>query len=152
MSWDLIVFAKDTPTRSDEKGLASFEDGWEATDIGTLEEVPREISRAFPETNWSDPTWGLLAGDSFSLEFSLGRKEPVNTFSIHARGSATDAVLHMISVTGWKVLDVQTTQWLNDAEDPDRGRRLFQNFLDTVIEEHHAPPEKKGVFSRLFGR
>ncbi|MEO3415894.1 hypothetical protein AAFO92_14660 [Roseovarius sp. CAU 1744] len=149
MSWDLIVFSADTPINSDQSGIASFEDGWEAADIGAQPDVRQAISRAFPDTDWSDPRWGVLVGATFSFEFSLGAKEQVNTFSIHSRGDATPAVMQLIAETDWKVLDVSTTKWLNQSADPDEGRQKFQNYLDTVIEKHYEP-QRRGLLARLF--
>lgn len=151
MSWDLIVFAADTPMEADSDGVATFADGWTSSDIGTLLEVQRSISSAFPEVDWSAPAWGLLIGNSFSLEFSLGSEKQINTFSIHARGEATPAVMEIVAATGWKILDVSTTTWLNNSSDPDEGRKQFQGYLDTVVEQHYKPA-RRGFLARIFGR
>lgn len=151
MSWDLIVFAAGTPVDSDSDGVASFHDGWKSPNIGTYLEVQRSISSVFPEADWTDPVWGLLISDSCCLEFSLGSDEQINTFSIHARGEATPAVLEIVAATGWKILDVSTTTWLNTSSDPDEGRRQFQSYLDTVVEQHYKP-KIRGFLARIFGR
>jgi hypothetical protein len=151
MSWDLIVFAADTPMEADSDGVASFADGWTSSDIGTLLEAQRSISSVFPAVDWSDPTWGLLIDDSFSFEFSLGSEKQINTFSIHARGEATPAVMEIVATTGWRILDVSTTTWLNNSSDPDEGRRQFQSYLDTVVEQHYKP-DGRGFLARIFGR
>ncbi len=140
MSYDFVVFSHEVEMRTDEKGMAAIEGEWEPIDMGAYAEVQREISRAFPTTNWSDRTWGILNGDNFSLSISVSvgcdeiqDEDRVDCFGIHARGAATDAIMHLIAVTGWIVLDVQTMEWLNTSTDPDKGRRGFQNFLDKVM-------------------
>ncbi|MGR3837331.1 MAG: hypothetical protein ACU0A2_03165 [Cognatishimia sp.] len=151
MSWDLIVFSAETPMNCDDDGVATFADNWEALSIGGLPEVQQSISTALTGVDWSDPTWGLLVGESYALEFSLGSVEQTNTFGIHARGEATAAVMQLIGATGWKILDVSTTKWLNLSTDPDEGRRQYQDYLDIVIERHYKP-KKAGFFARIFGR
>lgn len=151
MSWDLIVFAADTPMNSDSDGIASFAENWTSPNIGMLPEVQQSIALIFSEVDWSDPIWGILVGNSYSLEFALGSAEQINTFSIYARGEATPAVMQLANITGWKILDVSTMTWLNQAIDPDVGRRQFQSYFDTVIEQHYKP-KKRGFLSRILGR
>jgi hypothetical protein len=114
-------------------------------------EVQRSISSAFPEVDWSAPAWGLLIGDSFSLEFSLGSEKQINTFSIHARGEATSAVMEIVAATGWRILDVSMMTWLNNSSDPDEGRKQFQSYLDTAVEQRYKPA-RRGFIARIFGR
>ncbi|WP_143520819.1 hypothetical protein [Puniceibacterium antarcticum] len=88
-----------------------------------------------------------MATDSH-LNFLLVLKKN-NTFSIYARGEATPAVMKMVAATGWRILEVSTTTWLNNLSDPDRGRKQFQGYLDTVMEQHYKPA-KRGFLARIF--
>lgn len=151
MSWDLIVFAADTPMTCDDNGVATFADDWEPSVLGPLAEIQQSISTVLPGVEWSDPTSGLLVADDYALEFSLGSAEQTNTFGIQARGEATAALLHLVDATGWKILDVSSTTWLNLAPDPDAGRRQYQDYHDTVMEQHYRP-ERSGFLARIFGR
>lgn len=151
MSWDLIVFAAETPLCCDAEGVASFADHWEPPFMGEAEAVSQRISKVFPDTDWSDPTWGVVLGETFALEFSLGALHKTNTFGIHARGEATGAALRLAEATGWRLLDVSTTRWLNLSDDPDASRRAYQTYLDRVNRLYDAP-RKPGLLARLFRR
>lgn len=151
MSWDLIAFAADTLLYTGEDGVARFPDSWMPADIGVSRDVRKKISEVYAETDWSDPAWGVFVNDSYSFEFSIGTEDAINTFSIHARGEATAAVVRLIDATGWKMLDVSTMRWLNNSPDPDEGRRKFQSYLDTVIDAQ-SKSNKRGLLSYVFGQ
>jgi hypothetical protein len=153
MSWDVIVFAATTDARSDGSGVAVFEDGWEPDDIGPRAEVQHAISQVYDQTSWSDPSWGVLEGGTYSLEFGLRDDATVKTFGIYGRGAATGAVLHLLEVTGWQGLDLQTGKWLSATDDPDEGRRGYQALLDRAVASHGASARKtRGFWARLLGK
>ncbi|OYU17241.1 MAG: hypothetical protein CFE34_16745 [Rhodobacteraceae bacterium PARR1] len=72
MSWDLVVFAADTPMGVDDAGHARFDDDFSPSPLGTQDEVRGTLSQVFPALDWADPTWGQLEGDGFSIEVALG--------------------------------------------------------------------------------
>ncbi len=151
MSWDFVVFAADTPMNTDEEGAAIFPNDWAPSAIGTLTDIRRNLSAMFPTLNWSDTPNGVLTGDDFALEFLLETSETVTSFSIYARGNATQTLLQIIRDTNWRLLEIASSEWLNLAQDPDKGRRQFQEYLNTVAKTHY-PPAKRGLFARLLGR
>ena len=144
LSWDLIVFAADTPLMSDADGAVAFPEGWEPSNLGALSEIQDGISQSFLYVDWMEPTWGLVKAVSFSIEFSLGKDDQRQTFGLHARGQATAAVLHLIDTTGWRILDVQTGKWLNGSPNPDEGREQFQSYLDIVLKARADLPRRSG--------
>ncbi len=162
MSWDLWVFAADTPMDVDDAGHARFADDFSPSPLGTPDEVRSTLSQVFPALDWADPTWGQLEGDGFSIEFPLGDEDPCRTLILFARGNATAAALRLIDATGWCLLDTGNGGWMNLSADPDAGRRAFEAYLSTALRaarmERNAdqsaasPPGRRGLFSRLFGR
>ncbi|MAZ21706.1 hypothetical protein [Roseovarius sp.] len=151
MSWDLIVFSADTPLRMDAEGVAEFADHWTPPPMGSEAEIRRQISDIFPDTDWTDPHWGVVIGEGFTFEFSLNGLARTNSFGIHARGAATGAALRLMAATGWRLLDVSTTRWLNLAEDPDAGRRKHKAYVDKILAAQNDP-KPPSLLARLFRR
>lgn len=52
-----------------------------------------------PEADLSDPAWGLVEGDGYSVELSLGDKEELDSFAMHLRGDETALYL------AWQILE-----------------------------------------------
>lgn len=158
MSWDLFVFSAETAMGAGPAGEAVFADDFQPMPIGPLRQVRSDLSAVFPAIDWTEPGWGSLDAEGYSLEFSLGAEDPCLTLMIHARGAATPAILKLIDATGWHVLDMSSGKWINLSSDPDAGRQLFEAYLQSVLpsppppQSPPEPPVKRGVLSRLFGR
>ena len=151
MSWDLVVFDLDDPLSDPETGEAVFPDGWEPPNIWTLPQLRAEISEALPDVDWSEKNWGHLTGSGFSLEFNIGNEDTTSNFMIHARGNATQSVVRLMSVTGWRILDTVTGKWMHEISNPDEGREKFQGFLDKLLESQN-PTKRPNLLKRIFKR
>jgi hypothetical protein len=149
MSWDLIVFDFPDPMSAPDTGLAIIPDDWMPPSMGSSESVRAKISGALPEVDWTDPSWGNFDGSGFSLEFGMGKEETISSFSIFARGNATQAVLMLVSATGWRILDLSSGKWMHASSNPDEGREAFQSYLHSVI-AREVPTRKRSLLSRLF--
>ena len=82
MSWDIYVqnFPPDAATIDDVPKDFVF-----AT-IGTRAEIIRTIKDVAPFADFSDPSWGKIDGDKFSIEVSLGNDEELDSFAFHVHG------------------------------------------------------------------
>jgi hypothetical protein len=131
MSWDVSVFASDSPPLPVEE----MPPDWKGAMLGSAASVRQAISAVIPNVDWSDPTWGLLAGEGFSFEFNMGKQDPTDGFMIHVRGGG-DAVPNLMKLAtqcGWYLLDTSTGEWMHHADDPNKGWESFQAFRDQVI-------------------
>ncbi len=73
MSYDVYVFKfAETYSR-----VADFPKGIEGLPLGTAGEVRAAIDQVFAGVNWDDLTWGLWDSDFGSIEFSVGKDDPV---------------------------------------------------------------------------
>lgn len=131
MSWDVSFFAAEAPPPP----VTEMPDDWRGESLGTLEEVRGKISGSAPEVNWSDPSWGTLYGEGFSLEFNIGRNDPCYGFMVHVRG-AGDAVRPLLAIGEkwcWYLLDTSQGEWLHHLSDVEAGWVGFQEYRDRVI-------------------
>lgn len=131
MSWDVSVFASDSPPPPVEEMPAD----WKGAVLGSAAAVREAISSALPDVDWADPTWGRFTGNGFSFEFNMGRDDPTDGFMIHVRGGG-DAVTSLVRLAqqcGWYLLDTSAGEWMHHADDPSAGWEGFQAFRDSVI-------------------
>ena len=151
MSWDLIVFADDTPTTTGPSGAAHLPDDFEPTVIGTAADVRRVISETFPATDWRNPGLGALDGGGFSFEIALEPEGPVTSFTIVTRGDAAGAAVLLRDRTGWQMIETGGGTWLGKARAARAGRAKAAAYLADAA-GRHRPSKGRSLFARLFRR
>ncbi|HEY2586870.1 MAG TPA: hypothetical protein VGI81_14085 [Tepidisphaeraceae bacterium] len=130
MSWDVMIFkfAGEPPRTVGEIKNAN------RIPLGTAEEVRASISRILGAVDWTDPTWGTYEGDGFSIEFNVGRKDPIEhaALHVHGGGDAVSAIMALVRALGWSAIDGSTDEFLDPAAPCDAGWKGFQAFRDQV--------------------
>src|SRR5690606_37413842 len=53
--------------------------------LGPATELLDRLRAALPDLNLSDPTWGNLDSPDWSIEFNIGREDPVESIMLHVR-------------------------------------------------------------------
>jgi hypothetical protein len=109
-------------------------------DVARLIRVARRelLSGLLPGIDWSDTTWGIYEGNGFSIEFNVGRDDPIGIMMLHVRGGgdAIAAIVTLARPVGWSALDCSTSKFL-DLDNPSQaGWEVFQAFRDKVIEPY----------------
>lgn len=130
MSWDVSVFAAEAPPPP----VAEMHREWRGLPLGTLAELRERISQVLPEVDWSDPRWGIYAGEAV-LEFNLGADDPALSFMVHVRGGGDPVSLlaRLVERWGWYMLDTSTVEWLHHSEAPGAGWAAFREYRDRVL-------------------
>jgi hypothetical protein len=113
MSWD--VFIQDLPP--DARSVRDIPDEFRPQPLGSRPEVIERITTAFPDTDFSDPAWGRLQSDGYSIDISIGDEEEINGITLHVRGSddAVAAVVGLIDAVGGKAVDSWTGEIFDQA-------------------------------------
>ena len=100
--------------------------------------------RLLAEIDWSDPNWGIYKGGGFTIEFNVGKNDPIDHMMLHVRGGgdAIAAITHFARPLGCSALDCSTGEFL-DLDNPSQaGWEEFQEFRDKVIKNHQDSPER----------
>jgi hypothetical protein len=130
MSWDVMVFH----LRERPKSLEELtEDG--LLPLGAAANVRAQISAALSDIDWSDPTWGLYGGRGFSIEFNVGKNDPIQHMMLHVRGGgdAISDIMKLVGSNGWVAFDCSTGEFLDPAAPSDAGWVGFQNYRDKFL-------------------
>ncbi len=134
MSWDVMIFN----TRGTKPPPI---DQFQESDYGPLgpaAEVRHQLSGLLPGIDWSDTTWGIYEGTGFSIEFNVGKDDPIGSMMLHVRGggNAIAAIVKIARPLGWSALDCSTSEFLDLDRPSQAGWEGFQAFRDKVIEQY----------------
>jgi hypothetical protein len=137
MSWDISIMnfppvatARDIP------------DDWQVEPLGTRAEVTAKILEAVPTADFSDPAWGRIEGETFSIEVNIGADDLVISFMLHVRGGdeAIAVIVALVQRGGWRALDISTGEIFSGA--PARGGfAVWRAYRDAVIPDAGPPGE-----------
>ena len=130
MSWDVAVFnLQDKPRTLDdlrEEMILPF---------GPAARVREGISAVLPDVDWSDPTWGIYGGEGFSIEFNVGKDDPIQNMMLHVRGGgdAVADIMKLVVANGWIALDCTTSEFLDPAAPSSEGWIAFQRYREQIV-------------------
>ncbi len=102
--------------------------------LGSTSEVRQVLAKVLPDLDLGDPTWGILEGADFSIEFSIGEEEPCTSVMLHVRGSdeAITPIQVVCETSGWKALDCSDGEIIEFDSDPAQGLRSWREYRDRV--------------------
>ncbi|MGZ8867571.1 MAG: hypothetical protein ACXW2P_04440 [Thermoanaerobaculia bacterium] len=113
MSWD--VFIQDLPP--DARSVKDIPDEFHPRSLGRRDDVVSRIRSAFPDADFSDPTWGRLQKEGYWVDISVGDNEDVTGVTLHVRGAdeAVGAVVSLIDAIGGRGVDSWTGELFDQA-------------------------------------
>lgn len=131
MSWD--IFVQDLPR--DAASVEEITHDFKPKPIGLRQNIIRDIVSAIPSANFSDPAWGLIDGDDWSIEVNLGDEEEVKSFAFHVRGgdAAAGVVGAILEKLKLRALDSQTGDFFLAGPEAVESFRKWRAYRDSVI-------------------
>lgn len=131
MSWD--IFVQDFP--SEVRDPAEIPDDFLPSAIGKRTEITARITEVMPEADFSDPAWGNIDGDDWSIEVNLGDNETCEGFALHVRGGneavgAVAAILQHLKLRG---LDSQSGEFFVAGPEAVESFRKWREFRDRAV-------------------
>src|SRR5258708_27307633 len=104
VSWDLFVM--DLPPVSD---VADIPSDFKGQPLGTLAYMTARIKEVLPDADFSDPFWGTLSRPGWSIEFNMGREDPLQSFAmrVHGGGDAMPVIADLLIRLGYNACDPQ---------------------------------------------
>jgi len=149
VSWDVLVMGLPGDVRSVDDLPADFR----PADLGPRADVLARIRGALPAADFTDPSWGVLDGPGYSIEFNVGDSDPVDSIMLHVRGSAevVDVVADLLRGLDWRAVDCQTGE-LFDVPAARASFGEWAAYRDRVIAAHQAPRPRRGLLRWVLGR
>jgi hypothetical protein len=105
VSWDIHI--QDLP---DVASVGDIPDDFEPRILGKRCDVIDRIAEIVPAADFSDPAWGRIDGDGWSIEINIGEADDCDCLMLHVRGGGDDvvdvvaAILKRLAVRGVDLL------------------------------------------------
>jgi hypothetical protein len=147
MSWD--IFIQDLP---DVARVEDIPNDFEPAPLGERAAIVERIRQAVPDVDFSNPEWGVVEGQGWSMEFNIGGEDPCKSIMLIVRGAGEEApelVGRIIHSVGARGLDSQTGEFF-DVEKAKTSFAEWQAYRNPVATEDEPAP-RKGFLSRLLG-
>jgi hypothetical protein len=134
MSWDVMVFNYHGNPPADMDEMAEARD---PDPLGKASAVRKAISKHLEGVDWTDPAWGIYLGEGFSLEFNMGKEDPVETIMLHVRGggNAIAAMLRFAVPNDWSLFDISTSEFIDPENPSQEGWEGFQEYRNKVVKK-----------------
>ncbi|MEO0479357.1 MAG: hypothetical protein AAF196_07750 [Planctomycetota bacterium] len=131
MSWD--IFVQDLP--SDARSIQDIPEDFEPRPIGSPDAVIAGIRSVVPHADFSDPTWGRIDGEDYSIEVSISGGSSCDGFALHVRGGASAArVVHdILEALDLRALDMASDTGFFSWPDSVGGLNRWQDYRDQVV-------------------
>jgi hypothetical protein len=134
MSWDILIINSNKPV--------DFEKGdW--PDFKSRQSAMASIQQTFPDSNWDDPSWGVLDNPKAVIEFNIGDTEDMgNTFIVHVRGGQepTAEIAKMCIQHDWIAYDISGEQFIDNNYPKADSFKEWESYRDYVVS---GEPKKK---------
>lgn len=136
MSWDVSLYKFSRKYES----LDEIPGDEQPQALGALHEVQSAVSAVFSGTNWADPVWGIFDSDIGSIEFNVGREEPVVSLALHVRaGDAIVAgILQLCEQLSCQAIDLTDSSFLDQSAHPEQGLRQWREYLNHVVQSREV--------------
>ena len=126
MSWDVLLLKEKCDLNDKDVDVPP---------LGNRDEIIRTLTALMADLDYSDPTWGILESDEFSIEFNTGREELVDSIMLHIRGGGDPLIIIKLICdhTGWGAFDTSTSDFMDTDKLSPESWLAFQKFRDRVI-------------------
>lgn len=142
MSWDVLVlnYHGSPPADMDEMAEAGDPDP-----LGKSATVRKAISKHLPGVDWSTPRFGIYWDEELSIEFDMGKDDPVTSIMLLVQGSgdAVAAMLQFAIPNNWSLFDCSSSEFINPEAPSQAGWEGFQEYRDKVLKRVMKKTPKK---------
>lgn len=140
VSWD--IFVQQIP--EDVRHVGDIPSDFVPGPLGPRAEIVAGIRDVFPTVDFSDPEWGRVEEDGFSIEINMDAEDPVTSFALHARGDGVaPAIAALLDRLGLRAFDPQSATGLFDPETSAQSHDAWRRYRDQAVEPERrsADPE-----------
>jgi hypothetical protein len=132
VSWDLLIVNAPLQVTSAEQLTSEID----LMPLGAAADIRQRLSAWLPDLDLADPTWGDLNGPTWSIELGLGSDDPVQSISLHVRGTGDDVlavIAGIVARVGGRALDSVTGEFLTEEQTGVTSWQAFQQFRDGLF-------------------
>ncbi len=109
MSWD--IFVQDFP--ADVKRLEEIPPDFKPASLGKRSLIIEKIKDVAPTADFTNPAWGIIIGEGWSIEVNMSSEEDCKSFVFHVRGgdAAVCVVAAILQHLELRAADLQSSDF-----------------------------------------
>jgi hypothetical protein len=130
MSWD--IFVQDFPDGA--RSLDEIPDDFTPASIGKRSAIVEQIKAVAPNANFSNPTWGTIEGEDWSIEVNIGPEEDCRNFAFHVRGedAAVGVIATILQRLNLRAVDSESGGFFAAGPEAIEAFRRWRSYSDQV--------------------
>ena len=131
MSWD--IFVQDLPR--DARSIADIPADFHPKAIGRRADLISKIRELLPEADFSDPSWGRIDNEDWSIEVNIGESEECRSFALHVRGgdAVVGVVAGILAHLDLRALDSETGDFFAAGPEALESFQKWRAYRDQVV-------------------
>ncbi|MCB9856649.1 MAG: hypothetical protein H6818_13285 [Phycisphaerales bacterium] len=131
-TWDILVQDIPPGTTSVDQMPPDFK----SAPIGQRDDIIAGIQAVAPEVDFSDPTWGIIRGDGYTIEINIGEEPVTSDFAFHVRGDdeAADVISRILQRLELRAYDPQSISGIfKPGEEAVESLRTWRNIHEDAV-------------------
>lgn len=119
----------------DVKSVSEIPGNFKPAPIGKRSEIIDKIKEVVPAADFTDPSWGCIEDDGWSVEVNIGDAEECRGFAFHVRGddAAVGVIAAILQHLNLRALDAQTGDFFVAGEEAIESFHKWRAYRDQVI-------------------
>src|SRR5258705_12355997 len=115
--------------------VADIPDDFKPSTIAPRSVIVEAIAAAAPGVDFSDPAWGFIEADEYSIEVNIREADPVDSFAFHVRGgdAAVAVIADILRRLDLRAVDPQSDSGLFDRATAADSLGRWRTFRDQAI-------------------
>ena len=132
MSWDII--AQDVP--KDAATVQEIPDDFQPQPIGNRAHLIARIQQVVPQVDFTDPSWGIIEGDDWSIEVSTGDTEICKSIAFHVRGGdgAIGVVASILDALKLRAIDCQSSEFFTTGPETLERFHAWRRYRNRAVD------------------
>lgn len=131
-TWDILVQDIPPGTTSVDQMPPDFM----AAPVGQRDDIIAGIKAVAPNVDFTDPTWGVIRGDGYTIEINIGEEPVTSDFAFHVRGDdeAANVVSRILQRLELRAYDPQSlTGIFQHGDAAVESLRSWRTFHDNAV-------------------
>ncbi len=132
MSWGII--AQDLPQSA--TSVEETPDDFQLQSIGNGTQLISQIRQVVPQADFTDPTWGIVDDEDWTIKVRMGGKELCESIAFHVRGGdgVIGAVAAILDELKLRSIDCQSSEFFTTGSDTLQSLPTWRHYRDRVVD------------------
>ena len=137
MSWDILIL----DVAKEVKSVADIPKDFQPKPLGVRADVIRRIREIIPKADFSNPSWGILFADDYSIEFRTGSAAVCDCISLSVRGGGNviPVIARLLAHLGVRAIDCKTSEFFDPGASAANSFEEWQAYRNRVVVSFEHP-------------